>query len=376
MALNDENRKMIWRGVCAAVLIVAFAAAAGRQSLALREARHSAAGTTASVTYSAEVPPMVTFATVALGGFRGMIADLLWIRATKLQDERRYVELVQLSSWITKLEPHMAEVWVFHAWNLAYNVGVRMSRPEDRWRWVLNGIELLRDEGLVVNPRNALLYVELGWMFQHKLGMDADLASPYFRTEWANMMSAYLGEDGAAPEAESISAQELQDVFRLDAVYMRELEETFGAIDWRVPAAHSLYWGAKGLDCAGDNMDLRARRMVYMSLMEMASGKGRMVEGEAFEATPNAELMDSTIAFIEETMAKHQRFSGIKFAYVGTLTNAMRLRHAQGREDDVAALYGKLTAFFAGQTRGEFPSPEDVMSGRADEYLSAMIDRM
>ena len=30
-------------------------------------------------------PPMVAFTTIALGSFRGLIADLLWFRATGLQ---------------------------------------------------------------------------------------------------------------------------------------------------------------------------------------------------------------------------------------------------------------------------------------------------
>ena len=33
------------------------------------------------------LPPMVAFTTVALGGFRGLLADLLWLRAGALQDE-------------------------------------------------------------------------------------------------------------------------------------------------------------------------------------------------------------------------------------------------------------------------------------------------
>ena len=61
------------------------------------------------------MPPLVAFTTVALGGFRGLIADALWLRVTRLQEEGRYFEIVQLSDWITKLEPHFTPVWGFHA---------------------------------------------------------------------------------------------------------------------------------------------------------------------------------------------------------------------------------------------------------------------
>src|SRR5215475_7429447 len=53
-------------------------------------------------------PPMLAFTTVALGGFRGLIANALWIRANDLQQEDKFFEQVQLSDWITKLQPSFA----------------------------------------------------------------------------------------------------------------------------------------------------------------------------------------------------------------------------------------------------------------------------
>ena len=42
-------------------------------------------------------PPLVAFTTVALGGFRGIIADFLWFRAMALQDEGN---TSKWSSWL------------------------------------------------------------------------------------------------------------------------------------------------------------------------------------------------------------------------------------------------------------------------------------
>ena len=42
-------------------------------------------------------PPVLAFTTVALGGFRGLISNLLWMRATDLQDEDKFFEMVQLA---------------------------------------------------------------------------------------------------------------------------------------------------------------------------------------------------------------------------------------------------------------------------------------
>src|SRR5881296_948056 len=61
-------------------------------------------------------PPVLAFTTVALGGFRGLIANALWVRAMELQDQDKYFEKVQLADWITKLQPHFTTVWVHQAW--------------------------------------------------------------------------------------------------------------------------------------------------------------------------------------------------------------------------------------------------------------------
>ncbi|MGB1054405.1 MAG: hypothetical protein ACPG4V_11505, partial [Limisphaerales bacterium] len=42
-------------------------------------------------------PPMLAFSSVALGGFRGIIANALWARATRLQEEGRFFEALSLA---------------------------------------------------------------------------------------------------------------------------------------------------------------------------------------------------------------------------------------------------------------------------------------
>ncbi|HWN97125.1 MAG TPA: hypothetical protein VNT99_18995, partial [Methylomirabilota bacterium] len=81
-------------------------------------------------------PPMLALTTQVLGGFRGLIANALWIRANQLQQDGKYFEMVQLADWITKLEPHIAQVWVHQAWNMAFNISVKFTDHADRWRWV------------------------------------------------------------------------------------------------------------------------------------------------------------------------------------------------------------------------------------------------
>src|SRR6478672_6523071 len=139
-------------------------------------------------------PPVLAFTTVALGGFRGLISNALWMRATDLQDEDKFFEMAQLADWITKLEPHFVQVWLVQAWNMAYNISVKFKDYSDRWRWVSRGIELLRDEGLKYNPNETLIYRELAWFFQHKIGQNLDDANVYYKQQWANEMAEVFGK--------------------------------------------------------------------------------------------------------------------------------------------------------------------------------------
>ena len=143
-------------------------------------------------------PPMLALTTVALGGFRGLISNLLWMRATDLQDEGKYFEMVQLADWITKLEPHFPHVWLVQSWNMAYNISVKFKDYPDRWRWVQRGIELLRDDGLRYNPHDVLIHRELAWFFQHKMGADMDDAHIYYKLHWALDMNEVFGTNSPA----------------------------------------------------------------------------------------------------------------------------------------------------------------------------------
>jgi hypothetical protein len=136
------------------------------------------------------VPPSLAFATVATGAFRGLLVDVLWIRADNLKEEGQFFDAKQLAEWITILQPRFATVWEFQAWNMAYNISVTIpaSRPDQRWRWVKNGYELLRDKGIEKNPRSILLYRELARTFQHKIGGISDDAHRYYKLQLALAM--------------------------------------------------------------------------------------------------------------------------------------------------------------------------------------------
>src|SRR5215471_14700494 len=194
-------------------------------------------------------PPVLAFTTIALGGFRGIISNMLWIRANDLQDEDKFFEMAQLAEWITKLEPHFVQVWLVQAWNMAYNISVKFKDFSDRWRWVSHGIELLRDEGLRYNPDETLIYRELAWFFQHKLGQNLDDANMYYKQEWASEMGEVFAKKkpnldeliDPKTEDQKRRAEILRDKYKMDPKFMKQVDEKYGPLEWRLPEAHAIY---------------------------------------------------------------------------------------------------------------------------------------
>lgn len=175
-----------------------------------------------------------------LGGFRSLAAEVIWYRAERMQDEGRFAELVQLTSMLTWLEPHDAEVWTYSSWNLAYNISVRMPREEDRWQWVHEAIRLLRDEGIRRNPAEASLYRELAFMFELKIGVDDnDTAAKLYREEWRKIVA-------------DVQARDAWGEIGMTKDAMSEIERVYGVSDWTNPQASAIYWAHNGLKHANN----------------------------------------------------------------------------------------------------------------------------
>ena len=130
----------------------------------------------------------------ALGAFRGILADLLFLRMNAEKEKGNYFEIVQLGDLIIQLEPDMPEAICFIAWNMAYNISVTFNRHEDRWRWVQEGIRVVRDVGLVYNPDSPEVYHQIAWIYQHKVGQILDDANRYYKGQLALDTMRVLGK--------------------------------------------------------------------------------------------------------------------------------------------------------------------------------------
>lgn len=351
-----RNRK----SVVALVAVVALGVLSAGQSrrLANRRWQHLPE---AGAEYSANVPPALTFVMAGLGGFRGIVSEVLWFRVARLQMEGRYLELVQLADWITRLDPHASEGWAYNAWNLSYNISVMMSRYEDRWRWVQNGISLLRDEGLRFNPRDARLYRELAWLYQNKIGDVLDNAHLLYKFHLLEAMAPCVRPDGTLDVSAAATGARLAEL-RLDAGRMLEMERRFGPLDWRVPESHALYWAEQGVAYAEGTELMMCRRGVYQPLL-LSVFRGRFtgsLEGREWRTGPNLALAipaaDYMLVALDENRTANQTVITLRF-----LAAATRLLSESGRKDDAQQVYQRLTR--AVPPPGQSPAFEDVLKG-------------
>src|SRR5258706_7891032 len=273
----------LYKPVLLVLALLLLVGAAQFQRLLSRQRADPELGLMRVTALGSNAPPVLAFTTVALGGFRGLIANALWIRANDLAQDGKYFEMVQLGDWITKLEPSLTQVWIVQAWNMAYNISVKFTNPYDRWRWVQRGIELLRDDGLRMNPRDALMYRELAWFFQHKMGQNMDDAHLVYKLEWAREMTTLFGTNRpnfeelinpTTPEAKA-RATLLREHYKMDPQKMKEVDKLYGPLEWRLPEAHAIYWANLGLSQSKKKELITLRRVIYQS-MHMMVLRGRL----------------------------------------------------------------------------------------------------
>lgn len=298
-------------------------------------------------------PPVLAFTTVALGGFRGLIANALWIRTTDLQDDGKYFEAVQLADWITKLQPHFTAVWVYQAWNMAYNISVKFPDVDDRWPWVLRGIELLRDEGLRYNPDQALMYRELAWIFHHKMGANLDDAHWKYKSEWKALMEKVL--PGGRPDypellsptsaAGAARVAELRNRYKLDPAAMKRTDERYGPLDWRLPETHAIYWALQGIEHSPQQDKVPLRREIFQPMLA-AFHHGRIVTNRfasRIEIEPNLDIVPNVSRAYEDAIAAEPDMAEhLGVAHRNFLGDAVYFLYANNREKEAARWFEYL----------------------------------
>ena len=136
---------------------------------------------------------------MALGGFRGLLADVLWFKAQTQQDSAHYYDLKLLCDLIQKLQPTFTQVHSFQADTMAYNIANHAESCEDKWYWIRSGLAVL-EKGAGRTRQNYNLWFSLGHLYFHRLGDQA-------------MEDCKTIRDRELPNIDELSDEQIETVF-------------------------------------------------------------------------------------------------------------------------------------------------------------------
>jgi hypothetical protein len=98
----------------------------------------------------------------ALGGFRTVAADLLWLKAEHVWHGGSWWAMLPILEAVTQLDPHFLLAWKVYGWHAAYNLHAESETMIDRRYWLARGVEVL-ERAVEANPDTWEMYFELGW---------------------------------------------------------------------------------------------------------------------------------------------------------------------------------------------------------------------
>jgi len=125
-----------------------------------------------------------------LSGFRGAVADYLWIVAHTHWEHREWFRMHRLMELVCLLQPRSIMFWDMSSWHMAWNIAhdVRNDPDEPRvakrlWaerKWIEAGRQLLQ-RGIENNPDRYELWARMGWLLDQRLGDHAAAAENWGR---------------------------------------------------------------------------------------------------------------------------------------------------------------------------------------------------
>ena len=144
----------------------------------------------------------------------------------------------------------------------------------------------------------------------------------------------------------------LREKYKIDPVFAEKVNEQYGPLDWRLPEAHAIYWGALGLEKAKENPDkvkaddlITLRRIIYQSMLQ-AFYHGRFIANpfnKSYELGPNLGLIPKVNDAYETMMQEDEKNRDhIATAHRNFLRNAVYFLYEDNRVAEAAKWFRYL----------------------------------
>jgi tetratricopeptide (TPR) repeat protein len=215
-----------------------------------------------------------------LGGFRELIAGILWVKADSFFDTGNYDAILPLIRLVTILDPHQIDVYATGMWHIGYNFTDEEQRSDRRY---IPAALALGKEGYTNNPTTYEMFFETGWMWYHKIDDDYENAVRLFveAQKREDMLPARKNLLAMAYQRDGKPDMALDTYFRLydDAAKRFKDDQSFGARQNR--------------DTIENNIDTTLVRLVQRGWVadhgevgNTAAGGGKDVNKAAYDNEP------------------------------------------------------------------------------------------
>jgi hypothetical protein len=178
-----------------------------------------------------------------LGGFRSVIADLLFIDAHAAWERTDWMHLLLRLRQATELQPRAILFWDIAGWHMAWNASIAAENDESksplaRQRSSREYIELGRDflnRGIANNPQKPQLYEALARLQRDRLHDHAGASENFYKASQLPGCAAY-DERFSGYELAACEGRERQAYERLRALYLRGEKERLPGLIARLKA--------------------------------------------------------------------------------------------------------------------------------------------
>jgi hypothetical protein len=172
-------------------------------------------------------------------------------------------------------------------------------------------------------------------------------------------MTPFFGANGTNFEAlinpqtagDRTNALQLREKYKIDPAFAKKTDAEWGPLDWRLPEAHAIYWGAFGLAQAKKHPDkvnpddlIKLRRSIYQSMLQ-AFHHGRIIRNpfnQSYELVPDLDLVSKVNDVYEKMYAEETQPNmrdGIQKAHRYFLGDAVYLLYEDNRVAEAAEWY-------------------------------------
>lgn len=179
------------------------------------------------------------------------------------------------------------------------------------------------------------------------------------------------------------NAAVLREKYKIDPEFAKKIDAQYGPLDWRLPEAHAIYWGAQGLKAAKANPDkvkeddlITLRRNIYQSMLQ-AFHHGRIIN-DPFAKTsslePNLDLVPKVNDAYETLMQEDEKNRDhIAKAHRNFLKDAVYFLYENNHVADAAKWYKVLGEKYPDKNILENDQNSFPRTLTLDEYAVARV---